>query len=428
MCEEISKWIEKAVKPISSGTWWFDTFDDDEGEPCLRTWALHVLKNKPYQVKEVIREYWNKGLFIHGDLYFCGAAGYKVNWGNRKGHSYYMPSEEDNTWYPIDMMLRPGISTIRLFKNDKLNSIFKKYVPYFQMSEPLNIMEYARRYKEFSSAELLAKAGFEYLVMDKRVLKLSKASKKKLVRWLMIPENNDYVKVHHPVYNDISRAIKKNWSMDKYYYEQAIDRYEVVFKNARIKRTREECMEVYDYLNGRKKHPMQKVALHTYIDYLGMAKEEGMDMKAKSTLYPLDCARAHDTLVTRRNIKESKEINEKLSKIYEKLTPYQISKKDLKIVFPKNQKDFVEWGKKLHICVGSYDYDKKMSKGECIITMVYLNDQPLECCELRKKPSGRKLEIIQLRGEYNQDSERHEECEALINKFIKVYKPVEVSA
>ena len=50
--------------------------------------------------------------------------------------------------------------------------------------------------------------------------------------------------------------------------------------------------------------------------------------------------------------------------------------------------------------------------------MVYVNDQPLECCELVKKERGETLQIEQLRGQHNQDSERHKDCEKLVNQFI----------
>lgn len=422
MNKAIQQYIDKHYESLGSGTYWLNTLDDADGQPCLRTWALHKLKGKKPAVKEVVREYLNEDIYVHGDLYFMGAAGWRVNWGNHKHYSYYMNPELDDNWYLVDLKQRPGMSSIRLFKNSELIQIFKKYIPYFYMSEDLNIMEYARRYKEFPDAEKLAKAGFEYLVMDKRILKLSNASKKKFVSWLLQPINSDYVKSHHPLYNDITRAIKNGWTMEKYYYEEAIDIYEENFKQAHIRRTREQCEEVYNYLNGRKSHPIQLIGLHDYIDYLKIAKEMGFNMRLKSVVYPRDARQAHDNLVKTKKAVESKTINETLGKIAKILKGYEIKRKDLKIVFPSCQKDFIDWGKKLSICVGTYGYDKKMVKGESIILMVYCKDSPLECCELIKKDRSKGLQICQLRGAHNFDSPRHEECKSLVNTFIRNYK------
>ena len=415
MRTEIESWIARYNTPeeIPSGTHWLKTLDDEEGQPCLRTYALNKTKKKGIRVKEVVREYLNEDFIkVHGDLYFCGAAGYRVVWEKREYYGYYLPTETDNHWYDYDRRL--GICAEELYTDEQVEQIFSKYIPYFQWTPGMCLMEYASRYRDFASAELLAKAGYGYLVMDKRVLKLSKDGKKKLIRWLS--KNGDYVKEHRPLYKDISMAVKKDWSMEKFYYEQTIDAYEKQFKERDIVRTRLECEEVYRYLNSPTK--VQRIGLHDYIDYLVMAKELGYDMTLKSTLYPLNCALAHDTLSSTKKAKESAEINEKLLQISSVLQKYQLSANDLKIVIPTSQKDFVEWGKKLGICVGTYGYDKKMIEGRCIILMVYVNDQPLECCELVKKERGETLQIEQLRGQHNQDSERHKDCEKLVNQFI----------
>jgi len=61
-------------------------------------------------------------------------------------------------------------------------------------------------------------------------------------------------------------------------------------------------------------------------------------------------------------------------------------------------------------------------QGSSVILMVYQGNKPLECCELVRKPNSVNLQICQLRGKHNQDSERHKECEKLVNTFIRSYK------
>lgn len=418
---EIEEWIKSKEGEIQRGTYWLKVIDDNDGQPCLRTYALNSTKKAGIRVKEVLREYLDGQILIHGDLYWCGAGGYQVMWEPRKSATYYLPYYLDDTWYPLDK--RPRIYSIYLFSKKAAENLLKKYIPYFVLPSSFdNLMEYAIRYNNYASAEQLVKAGFGWLVMDKRCLKLSGESKKKFVRWLMIKENSEYVKDHKTSYSDIAGAIKRNITIERVDYERCIDRYEKAFKEANIQRTRKECEDVYDYLNGSKKKKPQKIGLRNYIDYLNMAKDDGLDMTLKSTIYPLNAHIAHDTLANRRKIKESQEINEKLEKIFSLLKDYAISQNDLKIVIPHSQKEFVEWGKQLKICVGSYGYDKKMSKGDCIILMVYRNDEPLECCELQKRGENKYLSIVQLRGLHNQSSSRHKDCEKLVNKFIHNYE------
>ena len=420
MIEKVKEWLNARNNQLPSGTHYFKTLDDSEGQPCLRTYAVHSLKGKAYKIKEVVREYLSGEIYVHGDLYFCGAAGYKVNWGNRKYYGYYMPVEMDDNWYQVDLKTAPGMTCDELFRDSDVNQIFGKYIPYFVYESEMNVMQFARNYRDYPSAEQLVKAGFGYLAMDKRVLKLSKQGKKKLVQWLFIKENGDYLKRIRVPYNKVSQAVKRNITITRYFYEETINEYAKSFKNAEFERTFEECEEVYRYLNHPKK--VQRIGLHDYIDYLRVAREMNYDMTAKETLFPRNAAAAHDHLIKTKKALESQIINNKLKQIAEILNGKEISKGDLKLVIPTCQKDFVKWGDKLHICVGRYGYDEKMAKGDCIILMVYLNDQPLECCELTKKEKGHNLKIEQLRGEHNGRSERHDDCEKLVNQFIKTYK------
>lgn len=419
MRPEIEEYIKNHPE---NGTTWLKTLDDEDGQPCLRTYALNTTKSRGTRLKEVVREYLNGEIWIHGDLYWCGAAGYKVLWEQRKYYSYFLPRELDDNWYQMDR--RPGMSSVILYTHEYAEELFKKYIPYFVLDDKMCLMEYAIRFRDYPSVEQLVKAGYPQLVWDKRVIKMNKAQKKRLIHWLMNDGNGEYVKEHRTLFTDIQKAMKRGLSIERYYYEQCIDAYEKSFKENNIRRSRAQCEEVYKYLNN-KKNP-QNIGLQIYIDYLRIAKEEGFNMRAKSTLFPRDCARVHDNLAAKRKVKESRELNKKLKVIHSKLMPLQTKFKDLRVVVPTCQKDFLEWGKKLQICVGTYGYDKKMARGDCIILMVYVEDQPLECCELIKKQG--KLHIEQLRGSHNGVSQRHEDCEKVINKFIYNYQTSQLGA
>ena len=424
MRKEIEEWINSAEE-IYSGTHWVKVIDDFDGQPCLRTFALNKTKTHGIRVKEVVKEYLDGKMFIHGDLYFCGAAGYKVKWENGKYNGYYMPHNTDDTWYEVSYKKRLGISAVNLFDAKAVQELFSKYIPYFFYSENicLNVIEYAIRYKEYNAVEMLAKAGFGFLAKDKRVLKLDKQKKKALIKWLNDPVNKEYAQEYPESlnYNIISQCIKQGINIDDWCHNRDMERYQKVFKNFGFTVTLDYCDVVYKYLNNGR--IVQNIGLRDYVDYLSMAKELGLDINAKNVAFPIDAARAHDQLKSRKSKAETRIINKKLKDIKNILQKYQLSYKGLSIVIPENRQDFIKWGEKLHIYVGNYDYDKKMVKGDCIILMVCLNDQPLECCELTiKERSKNVLKIEQLRGEYNGDSPRHKDCENLVNQFIHNYR------
>lgn len=415
MNSKVKQWFEDN-SPLKSGTYWLKTLEEFKGDVCLRTFALKVSK-KEVKCKEVVRDFLNKGLYIHGDLHWCGAGGYKVMFEAKNYYSFYLPCELDNHWYKTEK--RPNISSFDLYECEDIEKIFKKYIPYFtyQAEFQINPIDYAQKYKNYPACELLVKNGFPGLANDKRILKLSAKNKKRLVHFLS--ENRDYLKNHSVNGSVILSAMKRKVSIKEYFLEHTIDLYEKDFKSNNLVRTRKQCIEIYKYLNSAKQ--VQKIGLSGYIDYLIMAQNMGFDMTAKNVLFPLDCAKAHDSLVRQNNKNKFKLENKKFKKISKVFKTYNFQIKDLKLVFPSSNADFIEWGKKLSICVGTAGYFEKMLKGDCIIVMVYKNDEPLECCELTKCLTNNHLKINQLRGKYNQSSNRHVEAKKLVNQFIKKY-------
>ncbi len=425
MRPEIQHWIDKQYllrhDTNLSGTYWIATLDDDDGQPCIRFHALNFTKKAGMRYREVFRDYLDGKKYVRGDLIFTQLGGWRVAWEEPKKDYRYYGYSPDDRWYECDR--RPGFGYNETYTLKEINDLFSKYIPYFQLREEINyksLMEYAQRYRDYASAELLVKAGLDHLVMDKRALKLKGEGKKRFLRWLKTEGNLEYVRDHKSNYNEILRAIKRGLSIERFYYEECIDAYERTFKEARIHRTRKQCEEVYKYLNHPKK--VQQIGLVDYVDYLRIAKEEGYNMRLKSTVYPRDARLAHDTLVERRVVKQNRVINQKLRKIASLLKTYELSKNDFKIVFPRSQADFISWGKDLSICVGSYGYYKKMAKGESIILGVFMKNEIIECCEIGKFEK-KKLSIIQLRGKNNQDSPYHHEVKTLVEKFLATYKP-----
>ena len=95
-----------------------------------------------------------------------------------------------------------------------------------------------------------------------------------------------------------------------------------------------------------------------------------------------------------------------------------ITKDNLTLFLPMSKKDLIDIGERLSICVGGAGYDMKVINGTSIIIAVCMDNQFLECCELRHRRDG-SLKIEQLRGEHNEPSEKHDDCSELVNTFIQ---------
>ena len=142
MRAEIENWINS--KPdLANGTYYLHVLDDADGQPCLRTYALHKSKAKGIRVKEVVRDYLNGEIYMHGDLHWCGAGGYRVMWEERHYCGWWLPCTLDDNWYPVDR--RPGMTAYDLYTHEEAEILFKKYIPYFILDDRMCLMEYAIR-------------------------------------------------------------------------------------------------------------------------------------------------------------------------------------------------------------------------------------------------------------------------------------------
>ena len=165
MNTKVKQWF-KDNSPLKSGTYYLKTLEELEGDVCLRTFALRVTK-KDVNCKEDVRDFLNKGLYVHGDLHWCGDGGYRVMFEERKYPSFFLPCDCDDHWYKAEK--RPNISSIELFESKDIEKIFKKYIPYFVYSEECrdSPVDYAQKYKNYPACELLVKNGFPELATNK---------------------------------------------------------------------------------------------------------------------------------------------------------------------------------------------------------------------------------------------------------------------
>ena len=347
--------------------------------------------------------------------------GYNIVW-EKKRTSYYgecVPMDEmyDTTQnYP-----RIGsIETLWDYNDLVYNLPEAKYLTKYPESQ---IMKFIRIWRKHPEVEMIYKnKQLQWLWSDTRIYEIKDKS-----RFLNLVKTGLSV-------ND-ALGMMKYGSKDKMLAERRTNIAARHLKGLKVKR--ELLSEIPHYLEkGNYKWA-------DYRDYLELSKEFGRDINDRGVLFPSDLMAQHDNLVELK--REKMEREEELRRIKERRNRIAAAKRfdkknggifneiikefakcinkankksqDLKLVIPNSKLQFVDIGNTLHNCVGVMGYDKRMLEGKCLIVAVYLNDKPVECCELT--PTKTAFKIEQLRGDHNQDSEYHDNAKILVNEFIK---------
>ncbi len=389
------------------------TNDIINGKCVLRTFAYKNTQTYGLEVQECFREYLDHNECKH--LYYQHICGYTVDF-ERKDRKWYMDPDDDwgNT---IDKYWRPGFCCDDLIDYTEVKRLLSKDIPYFYLDPTTNdVMGYARAYIENPKFELLAKAGFGYLYNCKGLFKVSGKKQKQYINWLMA--NKKDVFKYSPGFAFIRDASRTNRTYPEHakYLE-----YKLLLKGVTEylpDYSPELADEIVKYLQK------QKSDAWMYRDYIEAARGIGKDVQARGVLFPRNFKEAHDLVTQAYSDLQNKENNQILTGIKDYLQPMVVKYKDLTMVIPATQHDLSSLGNALSNCVGSFA--RRIIDKECYVVAVYLNGEPIECCELGFGEKG--LSIVQLRGKNNHDSERHEDCLKLMHKFINNYKRMEVQA
>lgn len=124
---------------------------------------------------------------------------------------------------------------------------------------------------------------------------------------------------------------------------------------------------------------------NTYVDYLNMAENRGMDLKDDIVRRQKNLREYHDRYAEERNAMENrerdKEVNRKFLNIAknhkENAEHFAFEAEDLVIVVPRRASDITVEGRKQHHCVGASDmYLKRMDTGGSYIVFLRHKDSP----------------------------------------------------
>lgn len=400
--KEFIKSIKKERTTISTS--FVETIEIKNNVPYIVIYAYKRISKNNYKMQtECVYKSSLKKTYCKNLWYNC-VGGYQVKFNNSCQHTNLWGGECSKDYYPNLSNL------IKLYSPSDLERSFKKYNKYLICDECslINPIKFVRDFNKEPKIELLVKSGYlGYLWQNKTILKYGKEKEKEFLKWCN--ENKQYIIDHKPNLKFIRKCIKNNLSAEK---QDELDLFNIHKESLKAFNFKDNIVkDIVKYLEH------QKGGLSTYNDYLLLSQENNRNLNDRGVLFPRNFVLQHDIMLKNKTQKENTKIDKNLSILAKRYSKLQIKRSEFKIVVANSSKYMKKVGAILHNCVGSFGYNEKMSDGDCIICVVYKGKKIVECCELDKK-----LNIVQLRGEHNGESEYHKQAENIINESIIMYK------
>lgn len=338
-------------------------------EIVLHIYAYRRRKNKPTDLREVIRICPSEEGMIQRDMYLTPMSGWRVIFkperkhsANWYGYNYYTIDESEwGKWHWQD---KCGIS----YQILNLEEIEKSRYKYSGYSEELNtgLIEYLRLWIEYPEVEYFGKAG---IAPSKALIKKAKKDRD-FITWLRrTPEIESY----NPQSIIYAYDHKKPLKIAS---EELIERHRATawakgfFKTGDFGLTAKDIRKIYTYAHGK-----EYIGAGPFRDYLEALRGLGLDLQDTKNLYPQDFRRMHDLRTNQWAAKKMKIKNEEFQKAVEKYTAYE-TQGEFIIKIPQKVEDLKAEGKALSHCVGSMGYDNKMVRGISFIAFLRKPEEP----------------------------------------------------
>lgn len=333
------------------------------------------------------------------------------------------PSMRENQTYYRDMFEKSDakhlFDNLNVFNHirvsDRENELMLKYLEYGLKNQ---------------SIELLAKAGFESLVIN-RIHGCTGGCNwrgKTLTSILKVPHREfDIIRAMQPslkqleTFRSISEEDKRQLP-DKVLagfcvsYRNTPDHLEELKEDVKLKRwglyIEEQAKDYDEELEGV--HKIEAV-IGDYRDYLSMAKKCGMNINKSSILYPENLKEAHDAAIQNMKVRKNK-IKNKAIKAHAIKIDFESKETGLKVVVPMSQTMLNKESSGLNHCVKTYG--DRLADGKCRIFFIRKTDaEDVPFYTLETRPDG---EFVQCRGKNN--CSMTGEVEQFKDEFIKYLK------
>lgn len=347
---------------------WFTAIGDDI---VLRIFAFRRLKNKPLDLREVIRCTPSVEGMVQRDMYLTAMAGWRVCFKPSKrtsysweGYNYYSVDPEDfGHWYWQD---KCGIM-YRILNYNEVEKTKYKYAGYRDELH-INPISYWRAWMENPAIEFFGKAGitpYQSLI--------NKAKKdRNFIAWIrrmghiddFNPQAIIYAYNHKMGLNEARDELEKQ--------NRALAWARGFFKGSYYGFNAKDMRKIYEYAQGQKEY----VSAAAYRDYLDALVGLQMDLKDTKNIFPKDFRRMHDMRIDQWSSKQMMARNKDFKKAAKRYKPYECQGDKYIIIIPEKVQDLKREGKELSHCVGNMGYEKKMIDGRSFIAFLRKVEEP----------------------------------------------------
>lgn len=352
---------------------------------------------------------------------------YKYDWWSEKYveiKNVKVPHVPRGNWYS-----EPKFEMVFIYRDNLEDVFLKSDLKYLWNKELIDLMnafqivQYAKLGMTYQSIELLYKAGFHQIVIDK----INEYGPSGAVYW----RGKTLQKILRLNMGDIRRVREHNPTLDSLrVYQTMTDKERRTLPWESVVATGQagsymlnklakyahyaSAVKVVDYVEKeRQKHKQQYVRIGDWIDYIEAAEKIGLNMNKKDVIFPRDLKEAHDTAIGALKENENKETSEKIKKRALGIT---FEKDGLMIIEADSVKCLYEESAQLNHCVKTYA--DKVAGGKCKIFFIRKTEQPEKSFyTLEADPKGK---FVQCRGDHN--CGMTPEIESFKDEFLKYLK------
>ena len=393
---------------------WIREADDDI---ILRIYAYRRRKNKPTDVREVLRICPSIEGLYQRDMYLTAMSGWRVIFKPEKkksanwyGYSYYNIEESEwGKWYWAE---KCGIF-YQIINPEAIKKTRYKYSGW-QQGLHIDLIAYLRLWNEEPAVEYFGKAG---ITPSKALIRKAKKDRE-FITWLRRFDNIEDYNPQAIIYAyDHKKSLKEAC-------DELIERHRATawamgyFKSGDYGLTMKDIRKIYAYAyeNG--------IGAGSYRDYLQALRELNMDLTDTKNIYPQNFRRMHDLRTNQAESKRKKIKVEEFRKATEKFQKYE-TKGEFIIRIPKAPEDLKKEGKALEHCVGSMGYDNKMCKGVSFIAFLRKPEEP-ETPYVTIEYGIEQEKILQIYGHH--DSKPAPEVLAFARKWARKVRKIQKGA
>lgn len=347
---------------------WLTAIGDDI---VLRIYAFRRLKNKPLDLREVIRCTPSVEGMVQRDMYLTAMAGWRVcfkpsrrtsySW---EGYNYYSVDPEDfGHWYWQD---KCGIM-YTILNYDEVEKTKYKYAGYRDELH-INPISYWRAWMEDPAIEFFGKFGitpYQSLV--------NKAKKdRNFIAWMRRMDHIDEFGPQAIIYAYNHKMGLNEANNELYERNQALSWAKGYIRGSDYGFTSKDMRKIYEYATKGKKW----ISAADYRDYLEALRGLEMDLTDTKNIYPKDFRRMHNLRTNQWGAKKEKIKIAPFKKAVKGYKKFEADGRFYVIVIPNVPGDLRKEGEALDHCVGRMGYDRKMINGESFIAFLRRKKEP----------------------------------------------------